>query len=258
MPTSPRARSRSRTRGGGRYYAPSAGGGGGGGSLPTSITGLVDWYKADAITGVSVGSFIPAANIVDSSGNAHTFDTLTFSNAATLRSGGYNNRAWADHSTSAGGGYKGASATPQITTDLTFFGIMKVTAAGYQGIMGGGAAAPYLRIATGTRLFALISDNTAQVGIFTLAFATDTFTPFIVTYTKSSGSMTLDLGASSETVAGTANISWAATPTRTLGDRDNASHDGWTTGGWVELGRYNKALSSLERTGLLAYLTNQT
>ena len=41
----------------------------GGGFLPTDISGLVAWYKADAITGVADGA--NAATWPDSSGNAH-------------------------------------------------------------------------------------------------------------------------------------------------------------------------------------------
>ena len=226
-----------------------------------SLPALADWYSADAITGTAIDATVAAGNIVDGSGNGHTFTGYTWSSGAPLRTGGYNGRRWVDHGANPTGYLGPPSLLAMPSGDVTFFGIIKVNTTGSnQTIISGGPSAPSLRMDTSNRLVVL-KDNVAGVGSSTLTLTNGTWTPFIVTYTQSTGSMTFQIGASSETVSGTAGTTFSQTVTRTIGDRDNVLHELWGGGagtGWVELGRYHVALNSTDRTGLMSYLTTAT
>lgn len=214
-----------------------------------TVTTLVDWYKAGAITGVADGGTVGFASIVDSSPQGRTF---TSGSGGTLRKGtGYNSRDWVQH---AGAQYyEGAApAGGAIVNDWTFFGIIKTTSSGIQSLLGATSSGPYIRL--DTFKLAMLKDSTATLGTSTLTLSSDVWTPVIASYKSSTGAIRIRVGASSETISGTAGLSFGNT-TRSLGRRAGNNSE-YLTGGWVELGRYNSVLSSADETSLMTYLNN--
>lgn len=221
-------------------------------TFTAGVSTLADWYKADAITGVSNGASVASSNIVDSSGNGHTFSSG--STSAVLRVGtGPNGRSWVDHTS---GGYFGSSTAtqPVPSGDLTYFGIIKATSSSIQSLLGsvssGGA-----QLRLNAFKLELDRDGVASVGTSTLTFTSGVFAPFLVTYTKSSGSMKIRIGASTQTISGASGASFSSPGSQ----RNLMSYRGGSSnifsGGWVEIGRFTSVLSNPDEAVLWDYLS---
>jgi hypothetical protein len=225
-------------------------------SAPTPPNGLgggtlCDWYRADDIA-VADGAVVLASDVVDASGNGHTFNNQA-SNVKHV-AGGPPGRTWIQ----AGYFTNSSGSSPVPTGDATYFGIILSGSSGNQGIMGSVANndGAYLRL--GAFKLAFFGNSVGGGGgASTITIASGTWTPFIMTYATATGSTTWQVGSSSETVAGTVGKTFRSPGTsRAIGvESFSGGLDSVFSGGWSELGRYSSVLSSGDLTALWAYLT---
>jgi hypothetical protein len=222
-------------------------------SPPNTLGGgtLCDWYNADAITGLAHGATVGGA-VIDSSGNGHTYNTAVLTSSFQVGTG-YMGR----NCVFGGGFYNTTGSAPVPTGDATYFGIIKTSSAVNQGILGsvGNNGGAYLRLGA-FKLNFFANHVGGGGGASTIVFSSGVWTPFLMTYTQSSGSTFWRVGASSETVAGTAGTTFTSPgTTRALGlERWGTTSSDVFSGGWTEIGRYSSVLSEGDLTALWTYL----
>lgn len=219
---------------------------------PNTLGGgtLLEWYKADAVTGVSDGADIPQANLVDQSGNSHNFTSKT-GNGAKLRVGtGPNSTNWLDFT--LGGGYAGPSVAAPAG-DFTFFAVLKTPSSAIQSLIGSvGNGGAQLRL--NAYKIELDRDAVAQVGISTNLLTTATWTVLIVTYTKATGSIFIRIGSVTQTISGTSGVTFTSPGGVNLFNYQATAVNNFL-GGCTELCRWTSVLPGGDLTSLYSYAT---
>lgn len=224
-------------------------------STPDTLGGgtLNSWYKASTITGVSDGAAI--SSWADSSSLAHNLTTILNTAPVWRAAAAPGGNPCVDNIANPGGLY-GASASNFPTGDVTFFAMFKVTGSptAQQDILGGaGAGAGAEFYVTSGNKVGLNQSSVAVVASSTLTFSTGVWTPAILTYVKSTGATTVRLGASQESIAGSAGAVFANSSYPDYGAFQLGSTYGFR-GQMGECGCYSSALSSTDADALLAYL----
>lgn len=220
-------------------------------TTPPNLLGggtLLDWWRSDAVTGVSDGSQVPAASLVDQGSNAHNFTSIS-GGGGVLRVGtGPNSKNWMDFSTP--GGYSGASVT-EPAGDFTYFAVIKTASSTVQDVVGAvGTGGAELQLSA-FRLN-VNRDGVAGVASSQIVLRSAVWSVVIVTYVKSTGVTTFRIDNVSHAVAGTSGVTFTSPGAVRLG-----SYQGGGTfnfgGGMLEVGRYTSVLSSGDLALLLAY-----
>jgi hypothetical protein len=219
---------------------------------------LVDWYRADYITGVSDSANMAVTDLVDQSGNGHNFTTGasiaggTVAYKATGGPGGPGGTPYMDFSS---GVFQSTDTRTGLPSgDLTYFGRIRRTSTSdaclFGAIKNGGAT-----IDIASSRFRVVSDFVTGVATDTADAPLNSWFAFVIAYEKATGITKFNVNGTTRTVAGTSGITFTSSGTLKLGGQS----DGFALinkfdGDMNELGRYSKFFSDAERTELMNYM----
>lgn len=212
---------------------------------------LLDWWKADAITGVTNGAILPAANIVDSSGNGHNF-TSSARTGIYRASTGPSGKPYIDGATTSGFAYSGASTTAP-TGDLTYFAVVRTSSTANQSIIGSVGAGGGAQLRLSNYAVQLDQDGISTVATSTSTVPTNEWTIIIASYRRDTGAFNVNIQGTINNISGPVGRNFTNPGTINLGSFRGTTTDPWL-GGIAEAGRYTTVLSSTDQTDLYNYL----
>lgn len=214
---------------------------------------LLDWWKADAITGVANGATLPAANIVDSSGNGHAFTSSA--RQGIYRTTGPSGKPFIDGSTTSGFSYAGAS-TAAPSGDYTYFAVVRTSSAATQSIIGsvGAGGGAQLRLTNYT--VQIDQDGVSTVATSTATVPSNEWVIIIASYSRDTGAYTVNIQGTTNNISGPVGRNYTNPGTLSLGSFRGSTTDVWQ-GGIAEIGRYASVLSAGDQSSLYTYLFNK-
>lgn len=225
---------------------------------PSSITGQLGWFKADAITSLSDAD--PVTTWVDSSSNAYDATQSTAANKPTYKTNIQNSLPVVRFAAAASpnADYL-VSNMPADTKPCTGFAVVKLTniATDYQAILAGydGNGALHWLVEQTTGLQTLNKEDIATIGVATSgAFVNATWTIAAFTY-SGAGVYTFYTNGGSNVGTGTGNQALTSRTT-SIGASANsvpATGYGWT-GDMGELIKYDSVLSTANLNNVGGYL----
>ena len=216
-----------------------------------TASSLLDWWKADAITGVSDGASLAASSIPDSSGHGHTFNASARTGIYRASSGP-NSKPFIDGSTTSGFVYSG-TAVAAPTHDFTYFAVLKTSSSAIQSVIGsvnnGGA-----QFRINNYKLEIDQDAINTLATSNLYLTSAAWMIVILSYERDTGTYHVNVHGVTETISTSANRNFTSPGSvLSLGGYQGSTTTCWQ-GGIAEVGRYTTVLSGSDKNDLYDYL----